>query len=144
MTELTKYEMQTLRECAGIQPPSPWGAALGAALEKLKGSGYITSCFGGEMTEKGWAAIRKGETIDFLGGSWSDLASRPAPEKTLLMLTGPSGYVIHTRFLALGYYDEEFRPSHGGPIRWLDVTGEALLDHGWVPTHWAYPIKLPE
>lgn len=53
MRQFTQMEADVLRECAGLIPPRPWGAALGATLEELKGSGYITSHFGGELTDKG-------------------------------------------------------------------------------------------
>ena len=38
---MIEFELQILRECAGELPPSHWGAAVGVALEFLKGSGYI-------------------------------------------------------------------------------------------------------
>lgn len=74
---------------------------------------------------------------------WNAIKYTKPPQKTLLMVTGSSGYVTHPQFLALAYYDEEFRPSKPGQIRWLDVTSEALSDRGWYPTHWALPIRLP-
>lgn len=45
MTDLTPFELQILRECAGELPPSPWGAAVGVALETLQSLGYV-SCSG--------------------------------------------------------------------------------------------------
>ena len=39
--ELTDYEIQILRECAGELPASPWGAAVGQTLEFLQGFGYL-------------------------------------------------------------------------------------------------------
>jgi hypothetical protein len=55
--KLCEFELKVLREVAGEIPPMPWGAALGQALENLKGSGYITSHFGGHLTDKGKAAL---------------------------------------------------------------------------------------
>jgi len=51
MAELTSLEIEVLEECAGQRPPRVWGAALGAALEFLRGSGYINR--EGEPTKKG-------------------------------------------------------------------------------------------
>lgn len=55
--KLTEFEVKVLREVAGEIPTIPWGAALGQTLESLKGSGYITSHFGGKLTDKGKAAL---------------------------------------------------------------------------------------
>jgi hypothetical protein len=51
-----KYELEVLRECAGEKPARGWGAAVGQALECLRGSGYIDA--NGEPTPKGLAALR--------------------------------------------------------------------------------------
>jgi len=51
MAELTSLEIEVLEECAGLRPPRVWGAALSAALEFLRGSGYIDR--NGKPTEKG-------------------------------------------------------------------------------------------
>jgi hypothetical protein len=75
---------------------------------------------------------------------WKEIEKCKPPENTLLTLTGPSGYIRYKKFLCLGYYDEDFRPSHGGRIRWQSVTNDSISDNGWYPTHWAYPIELPE
>ncbi|TGQ19270.1 hypothetical protein [Mesorhizobium sp. M00.F.Ca.ET.217.01.1.1] len=75
---------------------------------------------------------------------WHKITDRAPPEKQLLMVAGPSGYCTHKTFLALAYIDEDYRPSRGGPLRWLDVTNESLSDLGWYPTHWAHQINLPE
>ena len=50
-TTLCKYEIEILRECAGEIKPRPWGAAVGAALGVLRGSGYIDAA--GVATLKG-------------------------------------------------------------------------------------------
>lgn len=81
------------------------------------------------------------KTID--GIQWFAVEYKLPPEKELVMLTGPNAYVTHTKFLTLGYYDEEYRPSRGGPIRWINTQYDALSDQGWVPTHWAKCIELP-
>lgn len=58
-TDLCEFEIQILRECAGEMQISPWGAAVGAALERLKGSGYIS---GGKPTAKGMAVLNGKKT----------------------------------------------------------------------------------
>ncbi|MER9911679.1 hypothetical protein NKJ71_13700 [Mesorhizobium sp. M0050] len=75
---------------------------------------------------------------------WKKIEDATPPEKKLLMVTGPSGYSTHGKFLSLAYIDEEFRPSRGGPLRWQTVTSDSLSDDGFYPTHWALPIELPE
>jgi len=77
------------------------------------------------------------------GVEWHSVEERLPPQKTLLMVTGPSGYRTHKKFLQLAYVDEDFRPSHGGPLRWIDHANDALTDGGLVPTHWAMPTELP-
>lgn len=75
---------------------------------------------------------------------WHRVDEVKPPEKRLLMVTGDSTYCTHKQFLTLAYYDEDYRPSRGGPLRWLSVQNDALTDQSWVPTHWAFPIELPE
>lgn len=41
MSDLCEFEIEVLESLADIRPPIPWGAALGAALESLKGLGYV-------------------------------------------------------------------------------------------------------
>lgn len=74
---------------------------------------------------------------------WRTVDSVTPPAKKLLMVTGDSRYRTHTRFLTLAYYDENYRPSRDGSIRWLNVQNDELSDLGWEPTHWAEPIGLP-
>ncbi|KEA07504.1 hypothetical protein [Rhizobium rhizogenes] len=76
--------------------------------------------------------------------AWFKVSDVTPPQNTLLMVTGSSGYRTHRQFLELAYVDEDYRPSRGGPLRWQSVQNDALLDAGYVPTHWAYPIDLPE
>lgn len=38
---LTDFEIEILRECAGIKEAQPWGAAVGAAFEALEGNGLV-------------------------------------------------------------------------------------------------------
>lgn len=52
MSELLKIEREILEEAAGIREPRAWGAVVGAALEALRGGGYINNV--GGVTEKGW------------------------------------------------------------------------------------------
>ena len=53
--ELVDWEYQILREIIGELPMSPWGAAVGVALEYLYESGYIKTLFATKdsLTEKG-------------------------------------------------------------------------------------------
>lgn len=74
---------------------------------------------------------------------WYEIAKRKPPENTLLMVAGESGYIKYSQFLTLAYYDEEYRPSLDGTIRWLNVQNDALLDKGWQPSHWALQINMP-
>ncbi len=76
--------------------------------------------------------------------NWFNVLITLPGENELVMVTGDSGYMTHTKFLCLAYYDSEFRPPYNdGRIRWLDVQQDALMERGWVPTHWAKPIRLP-
>jgi hypothetical protein len=52
---LDAFEIQILRECVGELPASPWGAAVGAAIETLTGSGYWDKETG--LTDKGRAVL---------------------------------------------------------------------------------------
>lgn len=74
---------------------------------------------------------------------WISVDDRMPGERRLVMVTGESGYIKFSNFLTLAYYDEKFRPSKGGATRWLDLADDALLDHGWMPTHWAEVINFP-
>ncbi|WP_287353586.1 hypothetical protein [Mesorhizobium sp.] len=76
--------------------------------------------------------------------NWHKIEDYAPPQRELVMVTGPSGYVTHTKFLELAYVDEEYRPSRGGALRWQTVTNDALSDCGFYPTHWARIINLPE
>ncbi|ABF71340.1 p092 [Rhizobium phage 16-3] len=76
--------------------------------------------------------------------AWLKVSEVAPPQRTLLMVTGSSGYRTYRQFLELAYVDEEYRPSRGGPLRWQTVQNDALSDFGYEPTHWAYPITLPE
>jgi hypothetical protein len=55
-TKLSDFELQILKECAGLLPPSPWGAAVGVALEYLQETGYLT--IDGIPTDKGKEALK--------------------------------------------------------------------------------------
>lgn len=81
------------------------------------------------------------KTID--GVHWFNCDITMPDERKLVLLTGPSGYVTHPKFLTLGYYDNEYRPPINGRTRWLNVQNDDLSDQGWVPTHWAKAINLP-
>jgi hypothetical protein len=77
--------------------------------------------------------------------TWYKVETYPPPDKQLLLVTGDSGYVNHKRFMTLAYIDESYRPSKGGPPRWLNVQNDELIDQGWEPTHWAYnTINYPD
>lgn len=68
--------------------------------------------------------------------NWIAIADRLPPERQLVLVKGPSGYVTHTEFQISAYYDNSYRPPINGRTRWLDPTGTDLSDHGWEPTHW--------
>jgi hypothetical protein len=77
------------------------------------------------------------------GIEWFSCDYRMPPEDTLVLVTGPSGYRTHDKFLALAWHSSEYRPPINGETRWQSVTNDSLLDQGWRPTHWARAIKLP-
>lgn len=53
-----EFELQLLRSMAGLAPPMPWGAAVGAALEFLKGDGLVEQrCGTYSCTDKGLALV---------------------------------------------------------------------------------------
>lgn len=62
-TALCEFEREVLAMLAGTGPALPWGAAVGATLGFLKGSGYV-SLSGGTyaITERGRAALADGGT----------------------------------------------------------------------------------
>lgn len=51
---ITKFDIEILQEHAGEREVRPWGAAVGASLEYLRGSGYIS---GSDVTDKGKAVL---------------------------------------------------------------------------------------
>ncbi len=58
MNDLCEFEVEVLRALNGEREPIKWGAALGAALGFLKGSGYVSLTNGTyAITEKGKSAI---------------------------------------------------------------------------------------
>lgn len=52
---MCKFEYEILAECAGLRAQRLWGAAVGAALEHLRGMQYITRA--GEITDAGRKAL---------------------------------------------------------------------------------------
>lgn len=83
-------------------------------------------------------------SVVILGGAtWRRVADHPPPQKRTLMVSGDSGYRGISKFLTLARVDEEFRPSLGGPLRWVDHAGDSLMGSGWTPEWWALPIALP-
>ena len=63
-TELCEFEREMLESMDGKRPAKPWSAAVGAALEFLKGRGLVqlvwtTGSY--ELTEAGWAAVERGD-----------------------------------------------------------------------------------
>lgn len=74
---------------------------------------------------------------------WIPLSREMPPQGEIVLLTGPSGTNRTPSFVLLGYFDESFRPSRGGPVRWLDIDNDALTDQGYVPTHWSPRPNLP-
>lgn len=55
MSEMTEMEREVLEEVAGLRPPRPWGAAVGACLEFLQESGHLDSRYC--ITDKGREAV---------------------------------------------------------------------------------------
>ena len=51
-----------------------------------------------------------------------------------VLVTGPSGYTNHRRFIINAYRDPEYRSG------WLDATNTSLSEAGWEPTHWMPPL----
>ncbi len=78
---------------------------------------------------------------------WRSIAEHKPPECVKLQICGPS-YLVPvsgaTHYLLIAYYDEQFRPSHDGNIRWQTLGNNAVTDEYAQPTHWAYPPKFPE
>lgn len=54
MRSIDRYELEILKECAGVKPARPWGAAPTAALEALEGGPYLRE---GRLTEDGWRVV---------------------------------------------------------------------------------------
>lgn len=57
---------------------------------------------------------------------------------------GPSHMSAYDHYLLIAYYDENYRPSLDGSIRWINVYNDAVSDGNAAPTHWAYPPIFPE
>ncbi len=58
--DLCEFEVDVLASLAGVAPPQPWGAALGAALGFLKGR-KLVSCTNGlyAITDAGRADLKR-------------------------------------------------------------------------------------
>lgn len=54
-----QFEIEILQETVGEREPRPWGAAVGAALEYLRGHGYL---LGTALTDKGRALLTEAPT----------------------------------------------------------------------------------
>ena len=52
---LNDDDVEILRECAGQSAPRPWGAAVGAVLESLRGFGLVDRA--GFITQAGRDAL---------------------------------------------------------------------------------------
>lgn len=61
LNDLTDFEREILEELAGLRTPSPWGAAVGAALEALRGFGLVTRA--GIITPEGLRYL-KGKDVE--------------------------------------------------------------------------------
>lgn len=75
---------------------------------------------------------------------WRKIEDQKPPEGVKLMICGPSSWIGFNHYLLIAYYDEEYRPSRDGAIRWLTLGNDAVTDEYMPPTHWAYPPKFPE
>lgn len=76
--------------------------------------------------------------------NWHKVEDLSPPQRELVVVTGPSGYVTHDRFLELAYVDDEYRPPIAGRLRWQTVTHDSLSEYGFYPTHWARQPNWPE
>lgn len=76
---------------------------------------------------------------------WRDVRQHRPVDRKVYLVTGPSGYITDgmTRFVALARINEDYRPSRGGPLRWIDEGGDAITDRGWEVHFFADPILLP-
>lgn len=75
---------------------------------------------------------------------WRRIDRQKPPEGVKLMITGPSHMSAYDHYLLIAYYDENYRPSLDGSIRWINVYNDAVSDGNAAPTHWAYPPIFPE
>jgi hypothetical protein len=75
---------------------------------------------------------------------WRCIDRHKPPEGVKLMITGPSYMTTFNNYLTIAYYDEEYRPSDGGPLRWINIYNDAITDGNAQPTHWAYPPLFPD
>jgi hypothetical protein len=98
----------------------------------------------GDMNAFHAAVVRDDPAATVQPVVWHPINEEKPPENKLLMVTGPSGSGKHQKFLTLAYYDNRYRPTLYGNIRWVGVTYSEISDQGWYPTHWAYPLELPE
>jgi hypothetical protein len=77
--DLVEFEWQTLEECAGITGSiRPWGAAVSAALETLRGRGLIE--VKGGITPKGIQALIDRAAGNVPPDSWGVLTTSPTAE----------------------------------------------------------------
>lgn len=77
--------------------------------------------------------------------SWHDIHHTLPKDGEIVLLSGKTGYSNVPLFICFGFKDENYRPNHGGPVRWLDEANDALTDRGWTVTHWALSssVNLP-
>lgn len=74
---------------------------------------------------------------------WLPVEHFKPPQKELLLVTGPSGYITHKKFVTLAYVDDEYRMPFPDdyPLRWQTVSNDSLSDSGHYPEFWA---RIPE
>ena len=84
-------------------------------------------------------------TIHPVKVTWFSCEERRPPERVVLMVTGPAMTRRVERYLTLAYIDEEYRPPLGKErFRWISIYNDDITDGNSPPTHWAYPIELPD
>jgi len=65
MADITEYERNILRSMNGEDVPGlKWGAAMGAAIEFMRGDGLVAGYTNIKITDKGRAALSPGDNTE--------------------------------------------------------------------------------
>ncbi len=62
---------------------------------------------------------------------WKSVADGLPPDNQLVLVTGESGYIRHTRFLMTAFIDRGWHQE-----AWHDVQNDRLDESGLVPIYW--------